>query len=112
MLNGAPVRHRMIYVVDDDAFVRSATIDLLGSLGYEAVAFDSAESFLDSRQANGTTCLVLDCNLPGLSGLELQERLRIDGSPAAIIFITAFPNERDEKRALAAGAVAYLTKPI
>ena len=106
-----PLGIRMICIVDDDPSVRSATTDLLDSLGYSAAAFDSAESFLNSKHANATSCLILDCHLPGLSGLGLQDRLRIDGSPVAIIFITAFPNGNDQKRALGAGAVAYLTKP-
>ena len=101
----------MICIVDDDAHVRGATVELLSSLGHSAVAFDSAESFLDSTHSNRTDCLILDCNLPGLNGLDLQDRLRTDGCPVAIIFITAFPDGNNEKRALRAGAVAYLAKP-
>ena len=101
----------MICIVDDDAFVRDATVDLLNSLGYSAVAFSSAEAFVDSNHANGLSCLIVDCHLPGLDGLELQDRLLADGSPVAIIFITAFPKGDDQERALRAGAVAYLNKP-
>lgn len=101
----------MICIVDDDAHVRDATVELLSSLGQSAIAFDSAESFLDSTHSNRTDCLILDCNLPGLNGLDLQDRLRADGCPVAIIFITAFPDGNNEKRALRAGAVAFLTKP-
>ena len=101
----------MIYIVDDDPDVRTATVDLLESLGQPAVAFESAESFLDSTHSNRTDCLILDCNLPGLNGLDLQDSLRADGCPVAIIFITAFPDGNKERRARGAGAVAYLTKP-
>jgi FixJ family two-component response regulator len=101
----------MICVVDDDSVVRAATIDLLHSLGHSATAFASAETFLDWRHANDAACLILDQNLPGLSGLELQDQLLLESSPAAIIFITAHFNPEARKRALEAGAVAYLRKP-
>ena len=101
----------MICIVDDDAFVRDATVDLLNSLGHPAAAFESAEKFLDSGHATNTLCLILDQQLPGLSGLELQNQLLVDGHQAAIIFITAFPDQTTRERALRAGAVAYLTKP-
>jgi FixJ family two-component response regulator len=101
----------MICIVDDDPFVRSATADLLQSVGYPAIAFDSAESFLDSTHSKAD-CLILDCNLPGIQGRDLQNHLRANGSPIPIIFITAFPDGNDKKRALAAGSVAYLTKPF
>ena len=101
----------MICIVDDDPDVRSATVDLLESLGHSAVAFESAESFLDSNYACANGCLILDCNLPGLSGLELQDQLQANACPLVIIILTAFPNRTDEKRARRAGAVSYLTKP-
>jgi FixJ family two-component response regulator len=102
----------MICIVDDDPFVRSATADLLQSVGYPAIAFDTAESFLDSAHSKNTDCLILDCNLPGIQGLDLQDHLRAHGLAIAIIFITAFPEGNDKNRALATGAVAYLTKPF
>jgi len=101
----------MICIVDDDEDVRTATVDLLASLGYSAVAFESAESFLDSGHVNDTVCLILDQHLPGLSGLELQKRLAAAGSRAKIIFITAFPDSQNRERALNAGALAFLGKP-
>jgi len=101
----------MISIVDDDEFVRTRTVDLLASLGYSAVAFESAESFLDSGQVNDTVCLILDQHLPGLTGSELQNQLSIAGSQTAIIFITAFAEPQHRERALKAGAVAYLAKP-
>jgi FixJ family two-component response regulator len=101
----------MICIVDDDAFVRDATVDLLSSLGHAAAAFESAEKFLDSGHFTDTLCLILDQQLPGLNGLELQHQMFVDGHRAANIFITAFPDQKARECALRAGAVAYLTKP-
>jgi FixJ family two-component response regulator len=102
----------MISIVDDDASVRDATVDLINSLGYTAVAFESAEKFLDSGQVKHTSCLITDQQLPGLSGIELQALLRIEGHRTPVIFITAFPRANDRERALQDGAIAYLIKPF
>jgi two-component system, LuxR family, response regulator FixJ len=101
----------MIFIVDDDALVRDSTVDLLNSLGCPAVAFGSAEAFLDRWDGNDPLCLVLDQQLPGMNGLELQNQLHLAGCLAAIIFITADPDPAVRQRALNAGAVAYLNKP-
>ena len=101
----------MICIVDDDSVVRHATVDLLSSLGHDAVAFESAEQFLASDHVTDTLCLILDQQLPGLDGSELQNQLLADGHRVAIIFITAFPDQGARERALRAGAVAYLPKP-
>src|SRR5262245_5417083 len=101
----------MIAIVDDDEDVRGSTGDLLNSLGYDAVAFESAEAFLNSAHAKATTYLILDQQLPGMQGLELQDRLRAAGAPVEIIFVTAYPNPQGRDRALSGGAVAYLPKP-
>jgi FixJ family two-component response regulator len=103
--------HMAICVDDDDAFVGTATLDLLSSLGHEAVAFESAEDYLNSEQVNDTLCLILDHHLPGRNGLELQNQLLADGFSGSIIFITAAPDSKNRQRALSAGATAYLTKP-
>lgn len=102
----------LICIVDDDAVVRDATADLLNSLGYAALGFVSAEQFLDSGRVQSTGCLITDQNLPGLSGLELQAQLRIDGYQTPIIFITGFPEPQIRSKALDAGAVAFLAKPF
>jgi FixJ family two-component response regulator len=101
----------MISIVDDDPLVRESTVDLLNSIGYAATGFESAEDFLDSDQVNSTSCLITDLQLPGLNGIELQEHLKQDGNRVPVIFITAFPEARLQARAMAAGAVAFLTKP-
>jgi len=102
----------LISVVDDDRLVRDATTDLLNSLGYAAVAFESAEEFLDSGQVKDTGCLITDQQLPGLTGIELQAQLRADGYRTPIIFITGFPESKIRDRALGAGAIAFLSKPF
>jgi FixJ family two-component response regulator len=102
----------MISIVDDDPIVRDATVDLMSSLGYQASAYVSAEQFLDSGQAKNTSCLITDLQLPGLNGFELQAKLRHDGCRTPVIFITAFPEAKARAQALAAGAVAFLTKPF
>src|SRR5262245_42273461 len=102
----------VVSIVDDDSVVRDATADLLNSLGYTALGFESAEEFLDSGHIKSTGCLITDQQLPGLSGTELQAHLQADGYQTPIIFITAFPEPRIRKQALDAGAVAFLTKPF
>jgi CheY-like chemotaxis protein len=102
----------VISIVDDDPLVRDATVDLINSLGHTAAAFESAEEFLDSGQVKNTTCLITDQQLPGLSGIELQNQLHVEGYHTPIIFITAFPESKIRERALSAGAVAFLTKPF
>ena len=101
---------RLISVVDDDASVRSATVDLLASVDFLCEAFASAEAYLQSDAANRTLCLILDVRMPGLSGLELQRLLTDQHSIVPIIFITAFPDERTRQQAIEGGAVCYLSK--
>ena len=101
----------MISIVDDDPLVRDATVDLLNSLGYSALAFGSAEEFLDSDQVETTLCLITDQQLPGLDGLGLQNQLATSGSHVAVIFITAFPDANVRERAMKAGSIAFLPKP-
>ena len=102
---------RLIFVVDDDASVRSATVDLLASVGFACEAFASADAYLQSDAANRTACLILDVRMPGLNGLELQRLLTDQGRAVPIIFITSYPNERVRRRAIRGGAICYLSKP-
>jgi FixJ family two-component response regulator len=101
---------RLVAIVDDDASVRQSARRLIRSFGYRAEAFGSAEEFLDSGQAKKTACLILDVRMPSIDGLELQRRLA--GSAIPIVFITARASEEEERRALQAGAVAFLRKPV
>ena len=102
---------KLIAVVDDDASVRSATVDLLASVGFACEAFEAAEDYLQSDAANRTACLILDVRMPGLNGLELQRLMADQGRAVPIIFITSYPNERVRRRAIGAGAICYLSKP-
>src|SRR5215213_4435137 len=75
----APMSQGMIAIVDDDAVVREAMKSLMRSLGYDASTFGSAEEFLNSEQISRTSCLITDLHMPGLSGLDLQDRLIAQG---------------------------------
>ena len=102
----------LVSVVDDDESVRESLPDLLGELGFAAEAFASAEEFLASGHIDRTRCLVLDVAMPGMSGPELQEELARRGRAIPIVFISAQQDESIRARVLAAGAVAYLSKPF
>ena len=102
----------VIAVVDDDASVRAGTTRLLRSLGFSAYAFASAREFLMSPQLSDTACLIADVEMPGMSGVELQEHLIAHGHSTPIVFITAFPEDRVRDRVMSAGAVDFLRKPF
>jgi len=82
------------------------------TLGYALATYTSAEDFLSSDQVNDTSCLITDLHLPGLSGLELYQRLRANGFAVPTIIVTGNPDETTRAQALAAGAVAFLSKPF
>jgi FixJ family two-component response regulator len=102
----------LISIVDDDDKVRAATESLVRSLGFKTHTFASAESFLRSSSPQETRCLILDVQMPNMSGIELQDRLSKLGFEIPIIFITAYPDEAVRQRAMDAGAVAFLLKPF
>jgi FixJ family two-component response regulator len=102
----------VISVVDDDASVRTATTGLLRSLGFFPHAFASANEFLQSSRLSDTSCIIADVQMPGMSGLELQEHLIARGQRTPIIFITAYPQSNIRERAMKAGAVCFLSKPV
>jgi FixJ family two-component response regulator len=101
-----------ISVVDDDESVRTSTEALLRSIGYEVKTFASAELFLESGALGETECLVLDVQMPGIDGLELQRRLNEARSGVPIIFITATEKRTHRQRAIEAGAVDFFRKPL
>jgi FixJ family two-component response regulator len=103
---------QVISVIDDDASVRTATDNLLRSLGYAVRTFVSAEEFLGSARLNDTSCVIADVQMPGMSGVDLQARLLTRGYRVPFIFMTAFPEETIRARALKAGAICFLTKPF
>ena len=101
-----------ISIIDDDESVRKTTTLLIESFGFQARAFDSAEKFLTSGHVNDTSCLVVDILMPGMNGLQLQSQLTAAGNRIPIIFMTAQEDEESRRRALQAGAVAFLDKPL
>jgi FixJ family two-component response regulator len=102
----------MISIVDDDESIREATKSLVRSLGYQVATFGSAEEFLGSAEKMATACLITDVQMPGLGGVELQDRLIADGHHMPTIFISAFPDERVQRQVLGSGAIGYLHKPF
>jgi FixJ family two-component response regulator len=102
----------VVYVVDDDPSIRSLLIKLIRSIGLPVEAFSSSQEFLSSTRPEGPACLVLDVRMPGLSGLELQERLVQSGVDIPVIFITGYGSIPQSVRAMKAGAVDFLEKPF
>ena len=104
---GAPVA-----VVEDDDSARNALGRLLDAAGFEPALFESAEAFLASGPECGWSCLILDVQLTGISGIDLQQKLRAQGSSAPVIIITAHESATVRERAEQAGCAAFLTKPF
>jgi len=102
----------LISIVDDDEAARDGMRVFIESLGYKGVTFKSAEHFLQSDVIASTICVITDMQMPGIDGLALQQALRLKGYHTPIILITAHPNEKYRTRALDAGAVGFLTKPV
>jgi len=101
----------LIYVVDDDASMRRALERLLRSANFRVEVFSSAHEFLGRRRPGGG-CLLLDVRMPGMTGLELQQRLVLTQPDLPVVLITAHGNERLRHRALESGASAFLQKPF
>ena len=102
----------LVFVVDDDAPMRESLQNLLRSVGLRVAAFASAQEFLRSTRPDVPGCLVLDVRLPGLSGLDLQQRLAEIDMAIPIIFITGHGDIPMTVQAMKAGAVEFLTKPF
>ena len=103
---------KSIVIVDDDESVQSALQDLIEADGLSARCFGSAEEFLESGLQRKAACLITDIRMPGMSGLELQARLKADGCKIPIIFITAHGDARVRIQAMREGAVEFLMKPF
>jgi FixJ family two-component response regulator len=101
----------IVFVVDDDSRVREALSSLVASIGLEVAVFGSAQEFLKSEKPDSPACLVLDLELPGSSGLELQKELATGYAPP-IIFITGHGDVPSSVRAMKAGAIEFLSKPF
>lgn len=102
----------VIAIVDDDPSVRRGLHRLVRSAGWKAVSFASAQEFLARPRVNAPNCLVLDLQLPGLSGLDLQKQLAEAGLDIPIVFLTGHGNIPASVQAMKAGAVEFLTKPF
>jgi FixJ family two-component response regulator len=102
----------LVAIIDDDESVRATTDSLVRSLGYIVYTFATAEEFLRSDCIDDFACVLADVQMPGMSGVQLQDHLRAQGSRVPFIFFTAFPDEKTRAQALAAGAICYLTKPF
>jgi len=102
----------LISVVDDDESVRRTTTLLIESFGFRAATFESAETFLKSGHLHDTSCLIVDVQMPGMNGLQLQSHLAAAGCGIPIIFITAYENNDSRRRAMQAGAAGFLGKPF
>jgi FixJ family two-component response regulator len=102
----------IVFIIDDDAGVRAAIQGLLKSVGLRSEGFESSQDFLQSKRADGPSCLVLDVRLPGLSGLDFQRKLAEAGIQIPVIFITGYGDIPMSVKAMKSGAVEFLTKPF
>jgi FixJ family two-component response regulator len=102
----------VIAVVDDDESVRMAVASLLRSVGFVVLRFASAEEFLNARDVQSIGCLILDLQMPGMDGLQLQTQLRAKRWLVPTIFLTAYGDDRARAQAFAGGAMAFLPKPF
>jgi FixJ family two-component response regulator len=102
----------VVFVIDDDRMIRDGLQSLIKSVGLHVQTFASAQDFLSAKRPDAPACLVLDVRMPGLSGLDLQLKLRDGGIPIPIIFITGHGDIPMSVRAMKEGAHEFLTKPV
>jgi FixJ family two-component response regulator len=103
---------RLVAIVDDDQSVQRSLQDLIESDGLPALCFSSAEQFLDSQARSKVACLITDIRMPGMSGLELQAKLKAERCRIPVIFITAHGDAGIRIHAMRQGAVEFLSKPF
>jgi FixJ family two-component response regulator len=106
VLNGS------IAIIDDDVLVRQSLEDCMESAGYAVEGFDSAEQFLASGSAQNAACLIVDVQLPGITGLELQDRLAAADNRVPIVFVSAQETPANREKAMSRGATGFLSKPF
>jgi FixJ family two-component response regulator len=109
---GGVAEDTLISIIDDDESLRSALVGLVRSLGYRASGFANAEDFLAADQARASSAIVTDIQMPGLSGIELKEKLTSQGCAAPVIMITGRAEPGLQERAFASGALCVLKKPF
>src|SRR4051812_4988469 len=112
VMQDQPKGDPIVYVVDDDEDVREGLKALLESVGLKCQIFESTADFLRSKRVDGMSCLILDVRLPGLSGLDFQAELAQAQIVTPIIFITGHGDIPMSVKAMKAGAVEFLTKPV
>ena len=111
-VNNKTAEAPFVSVVDDDISVRRSTRRLLLCSGLRVEAFASADEFLRSGLVGQTGCLLLDIRMPDMDGLNLQQHLADTGRRMPVVFLSAHASEEEESRALRAGAVDFLRKPV
>jgi FixJ family two-component response regulator len=109
--NAGPARY-IVAAVDDDYRVRESIESLVASAGHTPLVFASAEEFLQSGAPSSAICLITDVRMPGIDGLELQRRVRLQYPRLPVIFITAHYDNDIRQRALSQGAAGFLHKPF
>jgi FixJ family two-component response regulator len=102
----------IVAAVDDDFRVRESLESLLGSAGYTPIVFSSAEEFLVSGTLASATCVITDVRMPGMDGIELQRRIKLERPELPVILISAHYNANIRQRAMEEGAVHFLYKPF
>ena len=107
-----PVPRPLIAIVDDEESVRRAIKRLIISAGLDVVAFCAGREFLDALPWRRPDCVVLDLHMPGMSGFDVQSQLAQDGQKIPLVVITGHDTADSKARVLAAGAAAYLRKPV
>jgi FixJ family two-component response regulator len=103
---------QIVVGVDDDFRVRESIESLVESAGYAPLVFSSAEEFLQSGILAGATCLITDVRMPGMDGIELQRRIRLERPKLPVIFISAHFDDEIRQRALRGGAIEFMYKPF
>jgi FixJ family two-component response regulator len=103
---------RNIVVIDDDLLVRQALEDCMESAGYVVEGFGSAEEFLESGSTRNAACLIVDIQLPGITGLELQDKLAGADNRVPIVFVSAQGSSANREKAIRQGAAGFLSKPF
>ena len=105
-------KNLIVSIVDDDESVRSATSSLLRALGWGVRLYASAEAFLESDSVSDVVCVISDIQMPGMTGIEMQQRLLRRAHAPPIIFITSFESETVRKQVMESGALCFLSKPV
>jgi FixJ family two-component response regulator len=110
MMSNVPIH--VVVAVDDDFRVRESLESLIGSAGYEPVLFSTAEEFLQSGTLAAAICVITDVRMPGMDGIELQRRIRLERPELPVIFISAHNHAEIRQKALDDGAFDFLFKPF